>query len=340
MRVLASRSAYTMRAAPAAGFLAVSGGFSEPFQSDPWACHGGACPDTGCHEARSKAWARATPQRAVRMHSAAGATSATVIAMVEVVRVLVIGGLDPCGGAGITADARVLQLHGAQALPIAVALTVQNRHGFTQCAEVAAELWQAAFAAALADGPIAAIKLGLLASASQAASLAALLAPLARQVPLVVDPVLSATAGGYQAPGALAAVYREQLVPIAAVFTPNLPERAAVLGALAPAEACRRGCRAVLTKGGHGTGGPLVDVLSTSAAEFSFAHPRQPVGPVHGTGCALASSLAAHLAHGRSAVDAAGASIAWLQRCLAAMGAAPDHGLPRPLALVSETSTR
>lgn len=274
------------------------------------------------------------------MHSAAAVASATVVAMDEAVRVLVIGGLDPSGGAGITADARVLQLHGALALPVATALTVQNRHGFLQSAEVAPDLWRAALAAALADGPIAAIKLGLLASANQAASLATLLAPLARRVPLVVDPVLSATAGGYEAPGSLAAVYREQLVPMAALFTPNLPERRAVLGAESPAMACARGCRAVLTKGGHGEGDRLVDVLTTLDSEQTFAHARLRVGPVHGTGCALASSLAAHLAHGSTVMESARAAIAWLQRCLAAMGTAPADGLPRPLALVSGTSNR
>jgi hydroxymethylpyrimidine/phosphomethylpyrimidine kinase len=252
--------------------------------------------------------------------------------------VLVVGGLDPSGGAGITADARVLQVHGALALPIAVALTIQNRHGFQTSVEVEPSLWRAALAAAIADGPVHAIKLGLLASAAQATALAELLAPHAAAVPMVVDPVLSATAGGYQAPGSLAAVYREQLVPMAAVFTPNLPERAAVLGAEPPSSVCRRGCRAVLTKGGHGQGGLLVDVLTTGDAEHTFAHPRQPVGPVHGTGCALASSLAAHLAHGRGVVEAAGASIAWLQRCLVAMGAAPDNGLPRPLAVLGASS--
>lgn len=258
--------------------------------------------------------------------------------MVDPVRVLVVGGLDPSGGAGITADARVLQVHGALALPIVVALTVQNRHGFRSSVEVEPSLWQAALAAAIADGPVHAIKLGLLASAAQATALAQLLAPLAERVPMVVDPVLSATAGGYQADGSLAAVYRDQLVPMAAVFTPNLPERAAVLGAESPSSVCHRGCGAVLTKGGHGHGGQLVDVLTTGAAEHSFAHPRQPVGPVHGTGCALASSLAAHVAHGRGVVEAADASIAWLQRCLAAMGPAPENGLPRPLAVVHSSS--
>lgn len=260
--------------------------------------------------------------------------------MVTVARILVIGGLDPSGGAGITADARVLQLHGAQALPIVTALTVQNRFGFTRCEPVADDLVRAALTAAIADGPIHAIKLGLLASAGQADWLAEWLSPFAQHVPIVVDPVLSATAGGYDSPVALAKSYRQQLVPLATVFTPNLLELAAVFGDEPLARSFASGCSSVLTKGGHGAGATLQDELAFQDGVQRYQHQRLLVGSVHGTGCALASSLAALLVQGHSLTTAVQLAIDYVQRCLSAMALEQAAAHPRPLQLVSGTVLR
>ncbi|MBK8099600.1 MAG: bifunctional hydroxymethylpyrimidine kinase/phosphomethylpyrimidine kinase [Planctomycetes bacterium] len=246
-------------------------------------------------------------------------------------RVLVLGGLDPTGGAGITADVRTVAAHGAFALPIALALTVQNRRGFRAAHEVPADQWRPALAAALADGPVHAIKVGLLASVAQAAAVAAELTALPRALPVVIDPVLSATAGGYDAGAALAAAYRQVLAPLAHVLTPNLPECAAILGERPLATLLDAGGCAVLRKGGHGQGDLLVDELVTGLGTQSWSHERLPVGPVHGTGCALASALAAHLARGADLTVATTAAIGWLQHCLRAMGPPAADGLPRPL---------
>ena len=254
-------------------------------------------------------------------------------------RVLVLGGVDPTGGAGITADAQVVAWHGAQALPIAVALTVQNRRGMQRVAAVAEELWSAAITAAVADGPVQAIKTGLLASAAQIEALAARLRPLAATVPLVVDPVLSATAGGYTAAAEIALAYRRHLLPLARVVTPNLPELQALCADDPPA-LLAGACRAVVVKGGHGSGGELRDVLHTRSGTESWSHPLRNVGPVHGTGCAFAATLAAHLARGATVPAAVQAAVEFLQACLSAMGPADDSGLPRPLRLATRTSSR
>jgi hydroxymethylpyrimidine/phosphomethylpyrimidine kinase len=248
-------------------------------------------------------------------------------------RVLVLGGVDPSGGAGITADARALALHGVDALPVATALTVQNRFGFARCDAVAEGAWTAALRAALEDGELHAVKVGLLCDPPQALAVAAALGDLARRVPVVVDPVLSATAGGYAAPIALAEVYRRALAPLAAVLTPNLPELAAVLAGEPASALLRAGCGAVLAKGGHGRGDLLIDTLITARGERTFAHPRLPVGPVHGTGCALASAIAAGLARGAAVAAACADAIGWLQECLRAMGPPDPGGRPRPLTL-------
>lgn len=257
-------------------------------------------------------------------------------------RVLVIGGLDPSGGAGISADARTLLAHGCEALPVLSAVAVQNRFGMQRVQPVEFDLLRAQLRAALDDGGVVAIKTGLLGSAARVREVGLLLADLAPSVPLVVDPVLSATAGGYEAGSEVALAYREVLAPRAAVFTPNGPELAAVLEGATTSSLFAAGCCAVLRKGGHDEGATLVDRLMLPASERSFLHERLPVGPVHGTGCALASAVAAGLANGLGVVLACEQAIAWLQRCLRALPpCAPDKGAevprPRPLPIVLAT---
>lgn len=248
-------------------------------------------------------------------------------------RVLVLGGLDPGGGAGLTADARALEHHGALALPVATALTVQNRRGFRRADPVPGPALAAALAAALDDGPVHAVKVGLLCDPAQVEAVASALAA-ARAGPVVVDPVLSATAGGYAPPPGLAAACRSALVPLATVCTPNLPEAAALCGDRPPGALLEDGCGAVLLKGGHGEGAMLVDRLLLPDGTREFAHARLPVGAVHGTGCALASSIAARLAAGAAVSEACGLAIGWLGRCLGAMGGPAPDGLPRPLRML------
>lgn len=95
------------------------------------------------------------------------------------------------------------------------------------------------------------------------------------------------------------------------------------------------GCRAVLRKGGHGEGATAGDELHTPTALRTFARPRQAVGPVRGTGCALASAIAARLARGESLATACERAGDWLAALLAALGPADAEGLPRPLPLAA-----
>src|SRR5262249_36276292 len=159
----------------------------------------------------------------------------------------------PSGGAGITADATVAALHHVEPLPIAVAFTEQNRRRFQRCHAVPAEQWTPALRAVLDDGPVHAVKVGLLADAVTVRSVARELSALRDRAPIVVDPVLSSTAGGWRHGDDVAAAHRELLVPLASVLTPNTPELATLFAGDAR-RALAAGARALLHKGGHADG--------------------------------------------------------------------------------------
>jgi len=228
------------------------------------------------------------------------------------VRVLVIGGLDPTGGAGLLADLEALQAVGARGWAVASALTAQGPGG-ARGFEPASEAMLLAQVEALLDGPERprAVKTGMLGTAGLARALAARLAraPVAR-APLVVDPVLAASSGaplldpGGRSPG-------DALAPLlarAALATPNLPELAALTGEdvstdEAAIRAARRlPARAVLVKGGHRAGAP-VDLLVEARRVTRYAG-RRRAGTARGTGCRLASAIAGLLARGASLDEA------------------------------------
>jgi hydroxymethylpyrimidine/phosphomethylpyrimidine kinase len=246
-------------------------------------------------------------------------------------RILTIAGIDPCGGAGLGADARTIHVCGGVAMTVPTATTVQNRLGFVRARPIPAVELSAMLEAVAGDGLPAAAKLGLCADAATVAAVASWLRGLgAAAPPLVVDPVLSATAGGGPAAAAeVAAALVEQLAGLAAVFTPNLPELE-LLGGLDRLRAA--GCAAVLVTDGHGDGAEVVDRLVTAAGCAEIRHPRLPSGPVHGTGCALSAALATALGRGdpleRACADAVGQVARWLA------GTAPStDGRPVPLAV-------
>lgn len=246
-------------------------------------------------------------------------------------RVLLLGGLDPSGGAGITLDAAVAALHAALPLPIAVTWTEQNRRGFRRAVPVPTEQWSAALAAVCEDGPIAAVKVGLLAAPATVAAVATALARFAGSLPILVDPVLGATAGGLTPGDELPAAYRRHLLPLATLLTPNLPELAR-LGLASAEQALAAGAGALLLKGGHGEGATSDDLLCCPGRSVVFSRPRLRIGPVRGTGCALATAIACRLAAGVELAAACGGAGDWLAAVLAALPP-PTDALPRSLPL-------
>lgn len=236
--------------------------------------------------------------------------------------ILLIGGSDASGGAGIQADLRVLAAHRLAGACAITALTAQNSHGLLALQPVPARQVARQIEAALGDLEITAVKIGLLASATTTRMVAELLAPLG--LPVVLDPVLAAGAGGCLLDPAALPVLVEHLLPLATVLTPNLPEAAALLGRpihglagrLRAARALhRRGATTVLLKGGHSRGARLIDIVFDADGSETLLAERLPLF-THGTGCTYASAIAAGLALGRGPRQAIRDAHQYLQEAL------------------------
>lgn len=216
--------------------------------------------------------------------------------------VLFIGGSDPSGGAGIQADIKSCQALGGYAMALPTALTVQNSHGVKALELLPPSLVAAQAEAVLSDIRPQAVKIGMLGSIAIAEELARVLARLEGNVPIILDPVLSASSG--MKLGALEAV--ERLLPLCTLVTPNLPEAASILAAPAmPAPRLIQALKkalpcAFLLKGGHGDGAVLTDWLWDGKRLTSLNARRQQGNQLHGTGCTLAAAIATELAKGKS----------------------------------------
>jgi hydroxymethylpyrimidine/phosphomethylpyrimidine kinase len=237
-----------------------------------------------------------------------------------------IAGSDSGGGAGIQADLKTFAALGVYGASVITALTAQNTHGVTAIHEVPADFVTAQIDAVFSDFNIAAVKIGMLGNAAVIEAVAAgLVRHHARNI--VVDPVLAATSGATllraDAIGAL-----RKLIALARVVTPNIPESAALLEvppAGDEAEMCVQaekllmlGAEAVLIKGGHGVGRDSVDLLVDAHGCARFAAPRIATENTHGTGCTLASAVAAGLAKGRGLGAAVREAKAYVTAAIAA----------------------
>ncbi|MFO1053153.1 MAG: hydroxymethylpyrimidine/phosphomethylpyrimidine kinase [Planctomycetota bacterium] len=249
-------------------------------------------------------------------------------------RLLLVSGIDPTGGAGLGLDVRVAARRDVRIATVPSCLTEQDRNGFRR-ADAIDDAWIAAMLRAVVqEGPIDAMKVGLCADPGTVRVIARWLRDHVGPLPaVVVDPVLSATAGGSPRRAVeVAHAIVEELVPLGVLITPNAPE----LRRLAPGggvcDLLARGARAVLLKGGHDDGDVVVDRLVRSGEDLRFEHPRIRRGPVHGTGCALATGFAARLAEGIDIEVAAREAIADVARWIA-ISADRGDGRPDPLEL-------
>ncbi|AOZ71112.1 hypothetical protein LPB142_15385 [Rhodobacter xanthinilyticus] len=236
--------------------------------------------------------------------------------------VLLIGGLDSSGGAGLLRDVAAAAAQGVAARVAATAVTAQGAGGVCALAPVPPEVVAAQIRAA---GAVGAVKIGMLVDAARVAAVAGALP----RAPMVLDPVLDASAGGALLDGGGLAALLTRLAPRAALITPNLPELAAIgaaLGASDPVAALlAAGCGAVLVKGGHGAGAEAVDRLYQLRGVTDFAAPRR-AGALRGTGCELASGIAAGLARGRGLAEATRAAKAAVSARFAALPAGGAGG--------------
>lgn len=221
--------------------------------------------------------------------------------------VLCVGGHDPTGGAGLSADAEAIRAAGGHALGLVTCLTVQSTAGVSGVLPQSPTQIEAQWQTLVADSPIAAIKIGLLGHAALAQTVAALVQRHG-DCPIVLDPVMASGRGDRLADAALSEQLRNHLPRLCTLITPNLPEAQALAGADTPA-ACanvllQTGCRWVLITGTHADSTEVINHLYGHDGYYeSWRWPRLPHA-YHGSGCTLASAIAARLAGGMGLVEA------------------------------------
>ncbi len=228
--------------------------------------------------------------------------------------VLVVAATDPSGGAGLQADIMTLSSMGCHPLSVVTAVTIQDTMGVDGISPIDAE-WVADQArCVLEDIPVAAFKLGLLGSVEQIAAIAEVVSDYP-EVPLILDPVLASGRGDELVGEEMVIALRELLVPQTTILTPNTLEARRLAAddseeGEAPdiAECARRligsGCEYVLVTGTHENTPQVVNTLySQNGVLRSDAWQRLP-GSYHGSGCTLASAIAATIANGLEISDA------------------------------------
>ncbi|OGP54476.1 MAG: bifunctional hydroxymethylpyrimidine kinase/phosphomethylpyrimidine kinase [Deltaproteobacteria bacterium RBG_13_52_11] len=226
-------------------------------------------------------------------------------------RVVTIAGSDTGGGAGIQADLKTIASLGGHGMSVIIALTAQNSVGIQSVYPIPLFFIEAQMDAVFSDMGADAAKTGMLWEAAVVKLVAKKLASF-RINRLVVDPVIAATDGTTLLDEEGQAALRRELLPLAALVTPNLPEAAALAGMEVGTveemrEAARRirgyGAKAVLVKGGHLEEDPT-DILLDEAGFTEFRSERMAVPDVHGTGCVLSAAIATELATGSSLKEA------------------------------------
>ena len=248
-------------------------------------------------------------------------------------RVLIVAGSDSGGGAGIQADLKTVTALGGYGMTAITALTAQNTQGVFGIHDVPAEFVALQMRTALDDIGADAIKIGMLGSEAVAEAVADVLDLAAfRDIPVILDPVLASTSGQALLDAAGLAVLKQRLIPRSTLVTPNLAEAEILTGIAArdldtmrqaAAAVLALGARNVLVKGGHLAGDELTDLLMGADGEAVLHHARIEARHTHGTGCTLASAVAAGLARGLPLSRAVADACDYVQ---AAIRAAPGLG--------------
>lgn len=217
---------------------------------------------------------------------------------------MVFAATDPTGGAGLQADVLTLASLGCHPVSVTTAITVQDTHGVHSVRALDARWVIEQARALLEELPVAAFKLGVLGSAENAAALAGILAEHP-QVPVVLDPVLASGRGDVLTSDATLEALRERLLPLTTILTPNSLEARRLAGGPEPCELadCAQrlialGASYVLITGTHEPGAEVVNTLHGAAGVLHSARWPRLAGSYHGSGCTLASAIAAQLAQG------------------------------------------
>jgi len=240
---------------------------------------------------------------------------------------LTVAGSDSGGGAGIQADLKAFSALGVYGASVITAVTAQNTRAVTAVHAIPEEVIAAQLDAVFDDLDIAAVKVGMLGGPPVIETVAQGLRGCG--IPLVLDPVMVAKSGDALLPDSAVIALRRDLLPLADLLTPNLPEAARLLEA-PPAQSEQEmaeqgqrllalGPKAVLMKGGHAAGPGCVDLLITEEGTvLRLEAPRRATRNTHGTGCTLSSAVAAGLARGESLPQALRSAHGYLQGAIAA----------------------
>ena len=239
---------------------------------------------------------------------------------------LSIAGSDCSGGAGIQADIKTMTLNGVYAMSAVTALTAQNTTGVTGIFEVTPEFLAQQIDAVFADIPPDAVKIGMVSSSELIRVIAEKLKEY-NAGNVVVDPVMVSTAGSRLLKEEALQALESELIPLATVITPNIPEAEILSGmkiqsaedmtAAAKQIGYRFGC-AVLLKGGHSVS-DADDLLYSSGSCKRFRGKRIDNPNTHGTGCTLSSAIAANLAKGHGLERAVEQAKEYISGALGAM---------------------
>jgi len=254
---------------------------------------------------------------------------------------LAVAGLDPCGGAGLLADARAMRAFGVHACCVATALTAQNTRSVHRVEPASPAMLRAQLEAVLEDIEVRAIKIGVLPSVGAAQLVAQVLedAQGSRgRLPVIFDTVFAPSGGEAFLDEAAALATVQVLGPLCELLTPNLPEAQLLCGfEIGSAEGIERAAREirerfgsaqVLIKGGHAaafSSSTCSDWLWNGREIIGFSSPRLAVPEARGTGCLLSSAIAAQRARGLELSQAVHNAKSWLGEQLPRAGAI-GHG--------------
>ncbi len=258
--------------------------------------------------------------------------------------VLTVAGFDPSSGAGITADIKTIAAHECYGVACITALTVQSTQGVRRVQGIAAEIIRETLEELASDLEIAAVHIGMLGNAKAVHAVVQFLNQF-RPPHVVLDPILRSSSGTNLLDSGGTKLLIEKLIPLSEVITPNLDEASTLTGqAVTTLEEMKQAASRLHAMGAANvvvTGGHLdkaVDLLSFSTSKGTeqeiFKADRQRSTSTHGTGCAFATALACHLAHGRGLPEAVLLSKAYVSAAIAnaqplGKGTGPLHHLYR-----------
>lgn len=219
-------------------------------------------------------------------------------------RVLIVAGSDSGGGAGIQADIKTVTALGGFAMTAVTAITVQNTLGVTGVHAIPPETVRAQIEAVMSDLGADTWKIGMMGSADHVRAVMEAWYAVGDGAPVILDPVMIAKGGASLLEDDAVEVIRNELMPVAAMVTPNAPEAEALTGVAvhdldgqidaADILVNQLGAWSALVKGGHIHGSTVRDVLLTREGYRVFESPRIDTKATHGTGCTLASAIAAY----------------------------------------------